>query len=222
MLAPTLQVPTDAVRNRLTESFATGNRFDDPYPHWIISNLFTEEVVDALVDLPFEAPALKVSGTREVNNESRRYFNEEARRIHPVVSAVTEAFQGRDVVNALERTFNASLAHTYLRIEYAQDTGGFWLAPHTDIGPKKITLLIYLSRNQAVESGTDVYHSKERHCKTVPYRANTGLVFVPSDRTWHGFEKRPITGIRKSVIVNYVTDDWRARDQLSYQDTPVY
>jgi hypothetical protein len=27
--------------------------------------------------------------------------------------------------------------------------------------------------------------------------------------------------VRKSVIMNYVTDDWRAREQLAYPATPV-
>jgi hypothetical protein len=47
------------------------------------------------------------------------------------------------------------------------------------------------------------------------------MIFVPSDKTWHGFEPRTITGVRKSVILNYVTHDWRAREQLSYPETPV-
>ncbi|MEY3552252.1 MAG: hypothetical protein RL735_600, partial [Pseudomonadota bacterium] len=34
-------------------------------------------------------------------------------------------------------------------------------------------------------------------------------------------EKRPIVGLRKSVILNYVTRDWRAREQLSYPNETV-
>jgi len=47
------------------------------------------------------------------------------------------------------------------------------------------------------------------------------MVFVPSNDTWHGFETRPIKGIRKSIIVNYVTRDWRAREQLAYPEATV-
>ena len=56
---------------------------------------------------------------------------------------------------------------------------------------------------------------------TTPYRRNAGLIFIPGADTWHGFHKRPIQGVRKTVIMNYVTADWRARDQLAYPDTPV-
>jgi hypothetical protein len=44
---------------------------------------------------------------------------------------------------------------------------------------------------------------------------------VPSDITWHGFEPRPIPVVRKSLIINYVTEAWMAREQLAYPDTPV-
>ncbi len=47
------------------------------------------------------------------------------------------------------------------------------------------------------------------------------MIFVPGSDTWHGFEKRPIAGVRRSVILNYVTDEWRAREQLSYPEAPV-
>lgn len=39
--------------------------------------------------------------------------------------------------------------------------------------------------------------------------------------TWHGFGKRPIGGIRRSIIVNYVKDEWRSRHELAYPDRPV-
>jgi hypothetical protein len=47
------------------------------------------------------------------------------------------------------------------------------------------------------------------------------MVFVPADNTWHGFEKRGIEGVRRSAILNYVTHDWRAREQLSFPERPV-
>jgi hypothetical protein len=44
---------------------------------------------------------------------------------------------------------------------------------------------------------------------------------VPSDVTYHGFEPRRIEGVRQSVIVNYVTSEWRAREQLAFPNQPV-
>jgi hypothetical protein len=47
------------------------------------------------------------------------------------------------------------------------------------------------------------------------------MVFVPSGITYHGFEARQIDGIRKSVIINYVSNEWKAREQLAFPDRPV-
>jgi hypothetical protein len=47
------------------------------------------------------------------------------------------------------------------------------------------------------------------------------MVFVPSGITYHGFEARKIDGVRKSVIINYVTNEWRAREQLAFPDRPI-
>ena len=41
------------------------------------------------------------------------------------------------------------------------------------------------------------------------------------NNTYHGFEKRPIKGVRTSLIINYVTNEWRAREQLSFPETPI-
>ena len=99
---------------------------------------------------------------------------------------------------------------------------GFWLEPHTDIGAKFFTMLIYLNDPPAGEDwGTDVYESADKHLGSAPSGRNQGLVFVPGQTSWHGFEKRPITGIRRSLIVNYVTPEWRARHELAFSDKPI-
>ena len=54
-----------------------------------------------------------------------------------------------------------------------------------------------------------------------PFAPNAAMVFVPADNTLHGFEPRTIPGVRKSLIINYVTDEWRAREQLAFQDQPI-
>lgn len=197
--------------------------YDAPYHHWLVSDLFPFKTLKALQALPFPAPDLNgVSGTREIHNATRVYFNAENQAAHPVCSDVAEAFQSDSVVDAISEVFDADLEGTYLRIEYGQDVDGFWLQPHTDIGAKRFTMLAYLSDDMAHESlGTDVYADADTWVKRTPFRPNLALTFVPSDRTWHGFEKRAIEGVRKSLIVNFVGDEWRERDQLAFPDRPV-
>ena len=204
-------------------SVAARRTYEEPYRHWLIQSLFPSDVADELANLPFAAPSLHgVSGKRELHNDTRSYFDEANMGRFPVMARVAEALQSPDVIATFAEAFGAPLDGTYLRLEYAQDIDGFWLQPHTDLGVKKFTCLIYLSDGPGHENlGTDIYASPEQHIGASPFIPNTAMIFIPGDNTWHGFEKRPIEGVRKSVILNYVTPEWRAREQLSFPDTLV-
>jgi hypothetical protein len=206
-----------------SKAIAERRRLEDPYRHYLIENVFPADVADELAQLPFAAPVLNgLSGKRELHNDQRSYFDAAAVARFPVMRGVAEALQSRSVVRLIHDAFGAPIDDTFLRLEYAQDIDGFWLEPHTDLGVKKFTCLIYLSEGPGHETlGTDIYESRERHFGTSPFKRGGAMIFVPADNTWHGFEKRPIEGVRRSVILNYVTHEWRAREQLSYPDRPV-
>ncbi|MEZ5774640.1 MAG: 2OG-Fe(II) oxygenase [Hyphomicrobiaceae bacterium] len=214
---------TEQVVSAFTRAMEKAQRFETPYRHWNLEDCLPAISIDELNALPFEAPSLGgVSGKRELHNATRRYFDAENQARFPVVKAVAEAFQAPSVTEAVSRTFGTGLAGSYLRIEYAQDTDGFWLEPHTDLGVKMFTLLLYLSTDPShADLGTDIYDADKRHVGRSPFKPNGALVFVPSGNTYHGFEPRPIQGIRKSVIINYVTNEWRAREQLAFPDRPL-
>lgn len=213
----------DAVAASLLTSFKASERHETPYRHWLLDKCLPEAALDEIIDLPFPAPTLGgISGKREVHNATRKYFDVENRAKYPVVSAFSDAFQAPEVTRAIEGVFGTRLADTYLRIEYAQDTNGFWLEPHSDLGVKVFTLLLYVSREPShADLGTDIYDTDKRHVGRSPFKPNGAMVFVPSRITMHGFEPRAIAGVRKSVIVNYVTNEWRAREQLAFPDKPV-
>ncbi len=194
-----------------------------PYPHWLLSRALPEADADGIAALPF-APANigDTMGKRDTNNSTRVYFSPENQARFPVCDRVSRAFQSGPVLDAIQRTCSVDLRGTYLRIEYCQDVEGFWLEPHTDIGVKKFTMLIYLSKDEGSEAwGTDVLASATEFLYSAPFRFNDGLIFIPSDRSWHGFRKRPISGVRKSIIVNFVGPEWRARHELAFPETPV-
>jgi len=194
-----------------------------PYRHWTVTDVFPRGVSEILRRLPYSTPDLHgVSGKRELHNDQRHYFDAETNARFPACQAVADAFQSRAVVDAIEAATGADLADSYVRLEYAQDTDGFWLQPHTDLGVKRFTMLIYLADGAAqADLGTDIYADRDTWAKRSAFVDNTALVFVPGDNTWHGLEPRTITGVRRSVIMNYVTDAWRERGQLAYPDTPV-
>jgi hypothetical protein len=211
------------VADAFAASIANRRAFDEPYRHYLIENAFPADVADALATLPFAAPTLDgVSGKRELHNDKRSYFDAAGMARFPVMRAVAEALQSQRITRLIADTFTAPIDDTFLRLEYAQDVDGFWLEPHSDLGVKKFTCLIYLSDGPGHDKlGTDIYWSRERHYGVSPFKRGAAMIFVPADNTWHGFEKRPIEGVRRSVILNYVTHDWRAREQLSYPEQAV-
>jgi hypothetical protein len=186
----------------------------------MMSDCLPQHGVEEVLALPFAAADIEgVSGKRELHNNSRRYFDVEGREQFPCMEAISSGFQDSRVTAAIEQTFGAELDRTYLRIEFAQDVDGFWLEPHTDIGVKMFTFLLYLSKDRShADLGTDVYDSEKKWVGRTPYQSNSGMIFVPSNITYHGFEKRPIEGVRKLLVINYVTEEWRAREQLAYPD----
>jgi hypothetical protein len=194
-----------------------------PYRHWFLHEVFPEPVYTDLKDMPFRVADLGgVSGTREAHNPDRVYFAGENLLSFESARVTAEAFQAPETVALFAETYGAPLADTFLRIEYAQDIDGFWLKPHTDIGVKMFTMLIYMSDDpRHADLGTDIYADPETPVGRSPFEANSAMIFVPSNNTWHGFEKRPIQGVRRSIIVNYVTDAWRAREQLAFPERPV-
>ena len=220
-------MPTATIDSVLYDSFArsigAARRSEEPYRHWNLTSVLPAAVADELATLPFPVPDLGgVSGKRELHNATRQYFDAGNNAKHRVCRAVADLFQAPRTVRLIEDGLGCPVTGTYVRVEYAQDTDGFWLEPHTDLGVKKFTMLYYLSNDAGHDAlGTDIYWSKERHWGRSPFARNAALIFIPSTDTWHGFEKRPIPGIRKSIIINYVTTEWRAREQLAYPETPV-
>ena len=198
-------------------------RFNTPYSYWLLRDCLPGAALDDLLELPFEAPDLHgVSGKRELHNATRTYFDQENQERFPVVRAISDAFQDQRVTDRIGEQFGTNVKGGYLRIEYAQDTDGFWLEPHTDLGVKMFTMLLYVSKDKGHRDlGTDIYDMDKQVVGRTPFAANAAMVFVPSDISYHGFEPRPIEGVRKSIIINYVTDEWRAREQLAFPETPI-
>ncbi len=214
--------PQDITQS-MVSSIDSSKRTDQPYRYWYLTQCLPKEAADEILSLPFPAPDLGgISGKRELHNKTRTYFDQENMAKFPVCNAFNEAFQGETLTKHIQETFGTNLKGSYLRVEFAQDVDGFWLEPHTDLGVKLFTMLLYLSTDPShADLGTDIYDKEKKHVGRSPFEPNAALIFVPSDFTYHGFEARKINGVRKSVIINYVTNDWRAREQLAYPDHPL-
>jgi hypothetical protein len=176
-----------------------------------------------VVALPFDAPVIDdTQGRRETHNTTRIFMSESNRARHSVCETLAESFQDEATVALLEDVCGRALAGSYLRVEYCLDTDGFWLEPHTDIGAKLFTMLVYLSDHpDAATWGTDILDAGHHVVGHSSGAFNTGLIFLPATDTWHGFAPRPIRGVRRSLIINYVKPEWRSRHELAYPTQPV-
>lgn len=215
---------TAATGAALRDALDRAARHDRPFTHWLLQDILPPAVAEDVLALPFEPPpAVRYDeGRREANNADRVYFDPANQARLPVCRAVAEALQAPATTAAIETRCGIDLAGASLRIEYTMDRDGFWLEPHTDIAVKRFTMLVYLSKEDwAAPLGTDLYDTAGNHVGAAPFAHNAGLIFIPADDTWHGLARRPIPGVRRSLIVNYVGPDWRARDELAFPDTPV-
>jgi hypothetical protein len=207
----------------LRESLTAADVSDEPYRHWIWRKVFPQDVASAVSSLPFPKPDLHgVSGKRELHNDSRHYFDATNNRRFPVCDKIARLFQADETVSLLQKHTGADLSDTNVRIEYTLDAECFWLEPHTDLGVKRITVLLYFpDAPDQLDLGTDIFRDPDTWFCRPPFEWNSALTFVPGANTYHGFLKREIPRIRRTVIVNYVTQDWRAREQLAYPTIPV-
>ncbi len=212
-------VELNRVGRTFLDCLARSEAVRTPFNYWLLENPLPSHTVDAIAALPYAPPqAMQFDGRRESNNSVRVYFTRENQERHPVCRELVEAFKHPLVTSAIERTTGTDLRQGQLRVEYCQDTDGFWLEPHLDISVKLFTMLVYLSDEPELrDAGTDIYDASPQHnlVATAPYEKNKGLIFIPGKDTWHGFSPRPIRGVRKSIIINYVSPVWRDTYELA-------
>ncbi|MEZ5776316.1 MAG: 2OG-Fe(II) oxygenase [Hyphomicrobiaceae bacterium] len=212
-------LPLNGTATQFLDCLARSDHHTSPYDFWLLKDALPAEICHGIAALPVAPPtAPTFDGRRESNNSTRFYSSPDAQREHAVCREVAEAFRHPQVISALVARTGSRVDNGLLRIEYCQDTDGFWLEPHLDISVKLFTMLVYLSEDpNLADAGTDVYDASPEHktVATAPYAFNAGMIFIPGTDTWHGFRKRPIRGLRKSIIINYVKPEWRDRYELA-------
>ncbi len=189
----------------------------EPFKHWLFDDVLPEETINELLKLPLPVPVIENhTGKRESQNKTRIFFNEKFCNKHLVAKNVTYIFNHPSIILQLTNICGRDLTKGKLRIEYTLDTGDFWLEPHRDIKEKLLTFLIYLSKDpNSNEWGTTIYNRDLSFHSKASYKSNTGLMFMSGEDTWHGVPKQNIQGIRKNLIINFVTRDWRSNHELA-------
>lgn len=217
--SPAEQVPAQPVAESFLACLRGARHETSPFDYWLLENPLPAGACEAIADLPFPPPEGAVfNGRRETNNAQRAYFTPGNQAEFEVCRRVVEGFQDPSVKQAIEAVTGTDLSDSHLRVEYCQDTDGFWLEPHTDISVKKFTMLVYLSDDpKLANAGTDILEGPPdfKYVGSAPYGKNKGVIFIPGKNTWHGVGHHPIKGLRKSIIINYVTSAWREKWELA-------
>lgn len=214
-----------AVADHFSAALAASSRHEDPYRHWKLANVLPEAIAVGIAMLPVKPPLIdECGGVRDLddNNSKRCFLTPRMQADFPACDVLAKAMQTPVVARAFEKSLDLDLAGSYLRMEYIQDTDGAWLEPHRDIHEKLFSMVIYLCTGPyAKDWGTDIYDADRKWVGRSSAEFNTAVIFVPGQATWHGFDKRPIVGVRRLMEINYVRPSWRDRQQLSYPDLPI-
>jgi hypothetical protein len=213
----------DAIAAQFCRAVREAHRADQPYRHWKLQDVFPIDLCTGLLTLPIAPPIVgRTDGTRNTYNASRCFITPTLRAKFPTCQALSEALQRPEVARLMAETCQISVVGSYLRMEYMQDTDGAWLEPHRDIPEKLFSMVIYLFTGpDAKDWGTDIYDADVRWIGRSAGDFNSGVIFVPGPATWHGFDPRPIVGVRRLMEVNYARSDWRDREQLTFPDRPI-
>lgn len=190
-----------------------------PYPHWSIENVLPDYICKSLLkwDPGSEAISGDIKGRREYHNQYRVFVDKQKQDEDVGCAALAQAFEAKETRDVFTRLTGASLDNTWLRLELCLDKEGFWLEPHTDIGAKKLTFLLSLSTAPGSEEwGTDIMTPDGKSLGRSLGKFNSAFLFIPSNDTWHGYQRRPMKGIRRTLILNYVDDTWRAKQELAF------
>ncbi len=212
----------DAVAEHFCRALRDAACAEEPYRHWKLTDVLPEQMCTGILTLPIAPPIIgETDGTRDTYNDTRAFITPERRAAFPACAVLADALQRPDVAIQLEATLGISAEGRFLRVEYIQDIDGAWLEPHRDIPEKLFSMVIYLCTGpEATDWGTDIYDDDKQWVGRASADFNSAVIFIPGPDTWHGFDKRPINGVRRLMEINYVRD-WRDREQLAFPDQPI-
>ena len=215
--------PVEAVADHFVRALAQSRRDDYPYRHWKLEDTLPEIVAFNIIALPIIPMYCgNCDGTRIQDNSKRTFLDPGTQARYPVLGLLAKAMQSQKVTRQIEKICETDLTDSYLRIEYIQDTDGAWLEPHPDIKEKIFSAVLYLFTGpDKSDWGTDIYDRDTRWVGRATGEFNSCVIFLPTPHTWHGYDKRPIAGIRRLMELNYVRGDWRDRNQLAFPQAPI-
>ena len=174
-----------------------------------VTQCWTDDTPDRILrHYPAVCPDVPHTGQRSSANQFRMFVT----RSHtPEIAGLFENFNTNESRDYFTDLTGVDCSAGLLRIELCQDSPGFWLQNHVDIPEKLITLQIYLGAGRRGWGTKLLWPTGDI---TVPFEHNTGWLSHQNARVLHGVPEKTVDGVRKSVIINYVSGDWADVDQL--------
>ena len=219
---PELPSVDDVVRH-MERALREARRDEYPYRHWLLADVLPESLCVGILTLPIAPPPVEdCGGVRDRYNDRRCFFTPHLQSCFPACAILAEAMQHPSLARLFRDVCGITVEGGYLRMEYIQDVDGAWLEPHRDVVEKQFSMVVYLCTGpHSGDWGTDIYDDQRRWVGRSSAEFNSAVIFVAGPNTWHGFEKRPINGVRRLMEINYVHPSWRDRDQLSFPSRPI-
>lgn len=175
------------------------NKDTTPFVHFrfygVIQN---ESFFDKCVKDAHRFPYYKIEKTR-TSNPDRIWLNQQS----GYLSAIAHEFDSDNVKRDLGFAMNTTFLGCRTRVELCMDSVGSWLEPHKDDAAKVMTMQIYLA---GYGDSTKLGDSVTSIIK------NSAWAFDNTEQPIHSLD--PLKYNRASIIINYVTDDWRDKSVL--------
>lgn len=185
----------------------------EPAPWCDVKLAFEEDFANMLLDHFPEPYHVEYTGARECTNKYRKFITREDT---PDLSKLFSNWDTQESRDFFTNVSKRDCSDGKLRIELCQDNAGFYLDKHIDINEKLITLQVYLGDGHP-SWGTTIYNADHSHYYTNEFRHNTGWMSFKDSPLWHGVEKSAevaSSGLRRSIIINYVSGNWMDTHQL--------
>jgi hypothetical protein len=167
----------------LTERLRSAEVVLEPYPHYLLDNVFPEDFYQALLShLPesrvyenlYEVTTLKLDHFRHRDQRdlTRGWTESLPAELKDFWDRFDEWFLGRDLARAVLRSFAGQLRERFgaedswpeaaVESQLIRHRAGYFLGPHSDLYTKLVVLLIYLAPDRRAEHlGTSLYRPKD-------------------------------------------------------------
>jgi hypothetical protein len=166
---------------------------EKPFPHARFYSIIEADFLTRCQEDAQRFPYFKIEKTR-TSNPDRVWLNQQS----GYLSAIAQEFDSVAIKRALGYEMQTTFLGCRTRVELCMDSVGSWLEPHTDDAAKAMTMQIYLS---------GFGDSTKLGGHTTQVAPNSAWAFDNKDQPVHSLD--PLKYNRASIIINYVTDDWR-------------